>query len=71
MAWNMKKNRPKPGTYQPPGAVDFRIAEIEARIGKLAEKAATEDGSIDLGKLTGPEACAYMAALGVPLGGRY
>lgn len=77
-AWNMQKSmeRNKARNERPGAPVRSMVAEhevdaLEKRMGGLATKAMTEDGDIDLGKLTGKEALQYFAALGMPMGSRH
>jgi hypothetical protein len=51
-------------------AIDTALSHLERRMGGVANKAETETGDIDLGRLTGPEALQYMRAMGLNMCGR-
>lgn len=62
-AYNMRSTQSRP---RPAQAEENRaIRALEARMGTVANKAETENGDIDLGRLTGKEALHYFGALGI------
>lgn len=46
---------------------DAELQRIEERLGGIVYRMTDDKGEIDLRKLTGDEACQYMAALGIPI----
>lgn len=53
-----------------PVVSDREIVELEARMGPVVHRVVDDKGTVDLARVTGDEAMHYLAALGIPMGGR-